>query len=102
MRGNPLLQPGPGKFTGRIRLPMVQDIGGDTTRVWFASLRKRDDLRLVRTSQTQIAKGPLPSMQIFAIDPAGGPNSPASMQQGAMIANSKRLVDKNRGQSAGI
>lgn len=102
MRGNPLLQPGPGKFTGRIRLPMPQDIGGDTTRVWFASLRKRDDLRLVRTSGTQIAKGPLASPQIFAIDPAGGPNSPASMQPGAMVANSKRLVDKNRGQSAGM
>lgn len=100
--GHPLLQPGPGKFTGRIRLPMIQDIGGDNTRRWYASLRKRDDLRLVRTSQTQIAKGPLPSMQIFAVDHAGGPNSPESMAPGLMVANARKLVDKSRGQSAGM
>lgn len=96
-----LLEPGPGKWSGRLRLPPIQDIGGDATRVWFASLRKRDDLRKVRTN-TPVAKGPLPSMQIFAVDPAGGPNSPDSMSAGIPISNARKLVDKNRGQSAGM
>jgi hypothetical protein len=101
MHRNPLLQPGPGKFTGRIRLPMIQDIGGDATRVWFAGLRKRDDLRLVRTN-TPTATGPLPSMQTFLVDHAGGPNSPSSMAAGLKVGNARKLVDKSRGQSAGM
>lgn len=96
-----LLEPGPGKWTGRLRLPPVQDIGGDATRVWWAGMRKRDDLRLVRTN-TPVANGPLPSPQVFLVDDAGGPNSPESMTAGLMVGNARKLVDKSRGQSAGM
>lgn len=86
---------------GQARLPVIQDLEANT-RAWFATMRVRDSLRLVRTSGTMTALGPLPTVQRFAVNPAGGTNSSENMQPGLRIANARRLVDKTRGQSAGM
>lgn len=96
-----LLLPPVRRMEGRIRLPMIQDIGGAATRRWYSSLRPRDSLRTLRTN-TPTVKGPVASPQVFVIDAAGGTNSPENMSSGLMVGNAGRLVNKTRGQSAGI
>lgn len=96
-----LLVPPVRRMEGQARLPVIQDLEANT-RAWHSTLRVRDSLRLARTSGTMTALGPLPAVQRFAVDPAGGVNSPESMQPGLRIANARRLVDKTRGQSAGM
>jgi hypothetical protein len=85
----------------RQRLPMIQHIGERIADNFQATLTDRDSLRKVRTSQTQIATGPLHPLQIFAYSGPGYTNTPESMSSGLMIANAPRLANKNRGQSAG-
>lgn len=97
-----LLIPPVRRLEGQIRLPMIQDIGGATSRRYGQSLMPRDSLRLVRTSGTMIAPGPLPGIQTFVMAGPGQPNAPDSMSNGLRKANAARLVDKTRGQSAGI
>ena len=97
-----LLVPPVRRMEGRVRLPMIQDVGGSIARGFSASLMPRDSLRKVRTSQTQIATGPLPGLQTFVMAGPGQPNTPESMSNGLRKANAARLVDKTRGQSAGI
>jgi hypothetical protein len=96
-----LLLPPQRRMEGQIRLPMIQDIGGSVTRRWYASLRTRDSLRTARTN-TPTATGPMPSPQRFVVDNAGGPNAPDSMASGLRQGNAARLVNKTRGQSAGV
>jgi hypothetical protein len=88
------------RLEGQIRLPMIQDISGANTRQWYASLRTRESLRLARTSQTQIAPGPLPGIQRFTLAGPGYPNTPESMANGLRKANSPALAATTRGQSA--
>lgn len=97
-----LLVPPVRRLEGRIRLPVLQDVGGAVTRRFGASLMPRDSLRLVRTSKTQTAIGPLPSVQTFAMAGPGQPNTPENMSSGLRKANASRLVNTGRGQGAGI
>lgn len=97
-----LLVPPVRRLEGQIRLPMVQDIGGAATRRWYASLRVADSLRLVKTSQSNKATGPLSSPQRFVLEDIGYPNAATSMQGGLRIANAPRLVGQTRGQAAGL
>lgn len=97
-----LLVPPARRMSDTIRLPELQDVPGRLTTQFQSSLMVRDALRRVKTSPTRICTAPLAELQRFVEQPSGGTNTPAAMAAGAHKMNSRRLVAKTRGQSAGI
>jgi hypothetical protein len=81
---------------GRVRLPVLQDIGGATGRRFTASLMPRDSLRKTNTSRSLISTAPLAPLQRFVTAGPGNPNTPESMSSGLMISNASRINKTSR------
>jgi hypothetical protein len=90
-------------MTSTLRMPEVQRVDESITRNLQETLMDRDALRRVKTGarQTRVCVAPLAQLQKF-VTPQGGVNTAPSMAAGAHKMNSRRLVAKTRGQSAGI
>lgn len=97
-----LLVPPARRMSDVIRLPEIQDTQGRLTTQFLSSLMVTDALRRVKTSPTRICTSPLANLQRFVEVASGGSNTPHAMAAGAHKMNSRRLVAKTRGQSAGI
>jgi hypothetical protein len=87
---------------GRARLPLIQDPGRAIGKQLRASMMTRDALRLLPTSQTMKATGPLQAPQRFVLSGVGYPNSNESMAEGSRINDAPRLAASTRGASAGV
>lgn len=100
---HPMLLPPSRRMEGVLRLPTVQNAHGAATQQFQASLMHSDALRRVKTTaKNRIVLGPLATPQRFVTAPSGGVNTPGSMASGSHKMNSRRLVAKTRGQSAGM
>jgi hypothetical protein len=96
-----LLPPGRQVMTSTLRLPPVQDVGGAVAGNLLATLTDRDALRRIKTTYGQRKlTGGVASPQQFT-SPAL-PNDPREMATGAVKMNSRRLVNKTRGTTAGM
>jgi hypothetical protein len=84
------------RMEGRVRLPMLQDIGGATGRRFMGSLMPRDSLRRINTSRSLISTAPLAPLQKFVTAGPGNPNTPESMSSGLMIGNAARINKTHR------
>lgn len=101
---HPLLQLPPSRrMEGVIRTPPIQDVDRRLALQLVSSMMIPDALRRAKTTaKNRIAISPLASPQLFVSEPSGGTNTPGSMATGAHKMNSRRLVAKTRGQSAGV
>ncbi|MGI8412655.1 MAG: hypothetical protein ACR2QA_09210 [Solirubrobacteraceae bacterium] len=98
-----LLLPPARRLEGVIRMPELQDAHGRATTQFLSSLMPSDALRRVKTTASnRVCVGPLSTPQMFVTAPSGGVNTHGAMIAGAHKMNSRRLVSKTRGASAGI